>query len=75
LVAEGLRREFILEERPRAVHAAGFHAALPASLLEQFKDPDFPLQLVALLHFLTGLSEGGLKLDEQSQTSKRTWTV
>jgi hypothetical protein len=36
------------------------HAALPASLLEQFKDPDFPSQLVAaLLHFLTGLSEGG----------------
>lgn len=35
------------------------HAALPASLLEQFKDPDFPSQLVALLHFLTALSEGG----------------
>jgi len=35
-------------------------AALPVSLLGQFKeDPDFPSQLVALLHFLTGLSEGG----------------
>lgn len=34
-------------------------AALPASLLERFGGPDLSSQLVAMLRFLTPLSEGG----------------